>query len=79
MVDCAIMAEADVNLKLIEALWRDLYARDFDRVGAYFAEDGRYEDVPTPDSGAVGPANVARRLRIGLEPIERQEHVLHRT
>jgi limonene-1,2-epoxide hydrolase len=66
--------------KLIEAFWKDLYAYayDFDKVGSYFAEDGLYEDVPAPDAGAVGPAAVAARLRIGLEPIERSVHHLHR-
>ncbi len=67
------------NRALVEAFWKDLYeARDFDKVGAYFAPDGRYEDVPTPDGGAVGPASIAKRLRIGLEPIERSVHHLHR-
>jgi limonene-1,2-epoxide hydrolase len=78
MIDCAIVADAEANLKNIESFWRDLYARDYDKVGAYFAAEGRYQDVPTPDDGAVGPANVARRLRIGLEPIERQEHHIER-
>jgi limonene-1,2-epoxide hydrolase len=64
--------------KLIEAFWKDLYAYDFDKVGSYFADDGLYEDVPAPDAGAVGPAAVAARLRIGLEPIERSVHHLHR-
>ena len=36
------------NRKLIEAFWADLYRRDFDAVGAYFADDGEYTDVPTP-------------------------------
>lgn len=72
------MADESANLKRIEQFWEDVYAHDFDKVGAYFAEDGRYEDVPTPDAGAIGPANVARRLRIGLERIESSEHHVHR-
>lgn len=66
------------NRALIEEFWRDLYERrDYDKVGAYFAADGRYRDVPAPDGGAVGPKAVARRLRIGLEPVERMEHEVH--
>ncbi|MFQ5512858.1 MAG: nuclear transport factor 2 family protein [Myxococcota bacterium] len=72
------MSETQRNRELIERFWKDLYDREFDRVGAYFAEDGLYEDVPAPDAGAVGPRAVAKRLRIGLEPIERYEHHLHR-
>ncbi len=71
-------AATDANRALIERFWHTLYERDFDGVGAFMAEDGLYEDVPTPDDGARGPANVARRLRIGLEPIEGQEHQIHR-
>ncbi len=66
------------NLVLIKKFWEDLYKRDFDLVGSYFAPDGRYQDVPAPDDGAVGPAEVARRLRIGLEPIDSYVHHLHR-
>lgn len=62
------------NLALIRRFWQDLYRRDFDAVGAYFAEDGLYQDVPTPDFGALGPRQVAARLRLGLEPIERYVH-----
>ncbi len=72
------MSTPDENRKLIEDLWQTLYRHDFDGVGAFFAEDGLYEDVPTPDAGAVGPANVAKRLRIGLEPIEKSVHHIHR-
>ena len=73
------MSQTAGNKALVERFWKDLYEeRDFEKVGAYFAEDGRYQDVPTPDDGAVGPAAVAKRLRIGLEPIERSVHHLHR-
>lgn len=66
------------NRDLIEAFWQDLVRRDFDKVGSYFAEDGHYEDVPTPDTGATGPNAIAARLRVGLEPIEDYVHHLHR-
>lgn len=68
------MPDPEANKQLVRAFWRDLYARDWDRIAGYFDEDGHYEDVPTPDAGATGPANVVRRLRIGLEPIERFVH-----
>jgi ketosteroid isomerase-like protein len=66
------------NRKLIEAFWDTLYRRDFEALAGFFAEDGHYEDVPAPDPGATGPANVIKRLKIGLEPIERYEHELKR-
>jgi limonene-1,2-epoxide hydrolase len=68
------MHDASANRQLIEHFWQDLYRRDFDKVGAYFADDGHYRDVPAPDPGAVGPAAVAARLRLGLEPIHAYYH-----
>ena len=62
------------NRRLVETFWDTLYRRDFEALGAFFAEDGHYEDVPAPDPGATGPENVIKRLKIGLEPIERYEH-----
>lgn len=61
---------------LIERFWEDLYRRDYDACGAYFAPDGVYTDVPLGVPGATGPAEVSARLRLGLEPIDRYEHHL---
>jgi len=66
------------NKRIVAAMWSCLYRKDFDGVGAFIAPDGHYEDVPAPDRGAIGPANVVKRLRIGLEPVQRFEHVIHR-
>jgi limonene-1,2-epoxide hydrolase len=62
------------NRALIEQFWRDLYERDFDKVGSYFADDGHYTDVAAPEEGAFGPERVAARLRLGLEPLSNYEH-----
>jgi len=67
------------NEAVVARLWEALYAKDFAGVAALIAGDGRYEDVPAPDAGAVGPDNVVKRLRAGLDPVERFEHVVHRT
>lgn len=69
---------SEQNKNLVRAFWKDLYSRDFDRVASYFDADSHYEDVPAPDSGANGPANIVKRLKIGLEPIERYVHHEHR-
>lgn len=63
---------------VVDRLWSSLYAKDWDGVAACIAPDGHYEDVPAPDAGATGPANVVKRLRVGLDPVVRFEHVLHR-
>lgn len=69
---------AEENRKVVESMWRCLYAKDFDGVAAHIAPDGHYEDVPAPDAGATGPENVVKRLRIGLDPVARFEHEIHR-
>ncbi len=66
------------NKRLVSTLWNCLYQKDFDGVAACMADDGLYEDVPTPDAGAVGPTNVVKRLRLGLDPVVRFEHDVHR-
>ncbi len=69
------MSDPAANKQLIEKFWRDLYRRDFAAVGAYFAENGEYTDVPTPeDDVARGPAEVEARLRLGLEPLKAIYH-----
>ncbi|GAA4952714.1 nuclear transport factor 2 family protein [Yinghuangia aomiensis] len=70
------MANTDANKKLVAQFWQDLYDRDFDKVGAYFAEDGHYTDVPAPGAGAYGPEQIAARLRLGLDMLSAYEHEL---
>jgi limonene-1,2-epoxide hydrolase len=63
------------NREIVERLWADLYQRDFDAVGAAFADEGEYTDVPTPaDDVARGPQQIAARLRLGLEPLQAISH-----
>jgi limonene-1,2-epoxide hydrolase len=66
----------DANRELIRRFWDDLYRKDFDACGAYFADDGVYTDVPVGEQGATGPVEVAARLRLGLEPITGYAHIL---
>ena len=71
---CAVTTPTE-NKALIERFWSDLGRRDFDAVGAYFTPDGHYTDVPAPEEGAFGPAEVAARLRLGIAPLA--NYVLH--
>jgi ketosteroid isomerase-like protein len=64
------VSNADDNRALVERLWKTLYERDFDGVGALFAADGEYTDMPTPaEDVARGPEQIGARLRLGLEPL----------
>ena len=69
---------AEENKRVVAELWECLYRKDFAGVAARIAENGFYEDVPAPDRGARGPANVVKRLRVGLDPVARFEHEIHR-
>ena len=70
------MSAAD-NRALIERFWQTLYERDFDGVGAYFAPDGEYTDMPTPpEDVARGPEQIAARLRLGLERLTGLSHTI---
>jgi limonene-1,2-epoxide hydrolase len=70
--------DAGAGKRVVEQLWRTLYTKDWEALAALLHDEVFYEDVPTPDPGARGRANVIRRLRIGLDPIERFEHHFHR-
>ena len=67
------MDAAARNRSIVEALWSDLSARDFAAVAARFAADGHYTDVPAPEEGAFGPAEIEARLRLGLGRLEGYE------
>jgi ketosteroid isomerase-like protein len=59
------------NRARVEAMWADLAQRQFGAVTRHFTADAHYTDVPAPEDGARGPATIAARLRLGLEPLER--------
>ena len=68
---------AEANKQRVESFWETLYSRDWDAIGAFFAEDGEYTDVPSPDDDvARGPAQIVARLRLGLERISGYDHEL---
>ena len=69
---------SEANKAIVEQMWAALYRKDWERLATYFTEDAFYEDVPTPDTGARGAANIVRRLRMGLDAIVRFEHHVHR-
>jgi limonene-1,2-epoxide hydrolase len=69
---------SDEAKQVVMQLWEHLYRKKWDGVAACIADDGLYQDVPAPDRGAIGPANVVKRLRVGLDSVIRFDHELHR-
>ena len=64
----------ELNKKIVEQFWVDLYRRDFDAVAGYFTDDAHYTDVCANEEGATGPARIVARLRLGIEPLEAYIH-----
>ena len=64
---------------VVAALWDAVYARDWDGIASHLADDAVYYDVPTgPSTAAKGPEAIVGRLKLGLEPLTRYEHVAGR-
>jgi len=73
------MSIIETNTTLIRHFWDDLYAHRFEKLGAYFAENAEYDDVPIPDAKVFGPAAIVHKLEIGLGKVPKHVHHLHRT
>jgi limonene-1,2-epoxide hydrolase len=71
------MSTASENKTLVEKFWATLYERNWDAIAEFFDDESHYEDVPAPDTGADGTANIVARLKIGLDGIERFDHATH--
>ena len=66
---------AESHRATIDRFWELLYAKDWDGLGALFAPEAEYTDVPTPDDDvARGPDQIVDRLRLGLDPVEEMIH-----
>jgi ketosteroid isomerase-like protein len=62
----------------VQRMWEALARFDFETLQSCLHPEVHYEDVPTDDPGARGPANVVRRLRIAWDHLAHQEQVTHR-
>lgn len=61
--------------ELTGAFWEALYRRDWEDVASFFGPESIYFDVPTgPSTAARGPADVVRRLRLGLDGLSGYDH-----
>ena len=48
---------SDQNKATVQKMWTALSQFDFETLKSCLHPDVHYEDVPTPDSGAIGPEN----------------------
>ena len=61
------------NRAIAERHWEFMYAKDWDGVASQFAPDAQYMDVGAVPP-AVGPRDIADRLRLGLGPTAKMVH-----
>lgn len=68
---------AETPRSIVERFWVTLYRRDWDAIAPFFGPTSTYTDMATPaDDVAVGPQQILKRLRLGLEPLSGYEHEL---
>jgi ketosteroid isomerase-like protein len=65
------------NKAVVEKMWKALGEFDFETLKSCLHPEIHYEDVPTPDAGAIGPDNVVKRLSIAWDHITRQDQTTH--
>ena len=65
------------NRETVDTMWRALSGKDWDTLKSCLDDDVHYEDVPTEDTGAIGPENVIRRLRIAFDHLIDHQHTIH--
>ena len=75
------MSDSDLSAKnkaTVEKMWKALSEFDFDTLMSCLHPEVHYEDVPTEDSGAIGPENVVKRLSVAWDHISEQIQTTHR-
>ncbi|NNE73915.1 MAG: nuclear transport factor 2 family protein [Acidimicrobiales bacterium] len=65
---------AAANKQVVERYWDAHFRREWDRMATFFAADAHYTDVGLDETGATGPDEIIRRLRLGIEPLEAYYH-----
>lgn len=65
---------ADIEAVVL-GLWRALSRRDWTAIKTFLADDCIYVDMPVgPTVSARGPADIVKRLKVGLEPLAGYEN-----
>ena len=67
----------EANLETIHRMWSALSAQDWETLTDCLDPEIQYEDVPTEDTGAIGPENTVRRLRIAFDHLVDHKHEIH--
>lgn len=68
---------SEENKRTVERMWRALSQMDWETLESCLHKEVHYQDVPTDDPGAHGPANVVKRLGIAWSHLSKQEQILH--
>jgi limonene-1,2-epoxide hydrolase len=62
------------NRLVVERYWDAHFRRAWDEMATFFTPTCHYTDVGADAKGATGPADIIRRLKIGIEPLSGYLH-----
>jgi limonene-1,2-epoxide hydrolase len=62
------------NRAVVERYWAAHFSRDWTAMATFFTSTCHYTDVGMDATGATGPADIIRRLKIGIEPLSGYHH-----
>lgn len=62
------------NRQIVERYWDAHFRRDWELMATFFAGQCHYTDVGLDQTGATGPVEILKRLRLGIEPLEGYVH-----
>ena len=68
------MVDVEANRAVVERYWDAHFRRDWDAMAAFYAPSCHYTDVGIDATGATGPDEIVRRLRLGIEPLSGYLH-----
>jgi ketosteroid isomerase-like protein len=69
------MNSPDQNRQLVESYWDHYFRKDWKKFAGFFTADANYTDVGVDPIGAIGPAQIIARLRMGIDPTSSYEHL----
>ncbi len=65
---------SEANRSAAAQYWAAHFARDWEAMGTFFTDDVHYDDIGAPGDGCIGPVNLVKMLRLGLEPLDDYVH-----
>lgn len=65
--------------EIVKNYWDTHFQRDWEKMKTFFAPNSHYTDVGLDSKGATGPDEIIARLHLGIDPLEKYEHLPQNT